>query len=175
MTTAISTLTISEIKLAVSELLGFESTVNAQDIKNLSASFESLAEIIQGKNFSKKETWLLIFEWAQDETDPEIEVVEFEATIFPIEEIEVVDDCHFEIIPYTGNDLILAEQSEKSAVYFAFCCLVVFCILVCDLIVWIFTWVIPALAKFINSTVEKIQDVYRLYQQVKGINYLFIQ
>jgi hypothetical protein len=194
----ISELNISEIKGLVAELLGFENTPSAQDIRELAPKFLGLQEILKDhSNFSKKDTWIAIWAWAQDSTDiefseenaePSEENAEHSEEIFPIEdvaecseEIEVVDiDCHFEIIPYVPMTQEIAERSEeKTAIYYAVCCLAVFVILTVqlfiDVVVWIMTWLVPTLVKFINSTVEKTQDVYRLYKQVKGINYLFIQ
>jgi hypothetical protein len=171
-----STLTISEIKAQITELLSFENTPSAQDIRDLAESFPTLAQIIESQNFSKKDTWVAILSWAQDCTDWEeneekILDEKIEGILSLFEPIEDVAEC---------SNLVLAERSEeKTAIYYAVCCLAVFCILTIqlsiDIAVWIFTWLVPALAKLVNSTVEKIQDVYRLYKQVSSVNYLFIQ
>jgi hypothetical protein len=180
-----TTISISEIKNLVAELLGFEENISAQDIRDLATSFPTLAQVIDGQNFSKKATWELILAWAEVEND-NAEIAEHSEEIFPIEDVAECSDLALaerseEIIDVEIDfGLTIPERSEeKTAIYYAFCCLAVFCILTVqlsiDVAVWIFTWLVPVLAKLVNSTVEKTQDVYRLYQQVKGINYLFIQ
>jgi hypothetical protein len=193
-----TTISISEIKLSVAELLGFEENISAQNIRELATSFPTLAQVIDGQNFSKKATWELILAWAEVENDnaeiaePSEEIAEHSEEIFPIEvielseEIELVDsDCHFEIIPYVPmtQEISVVESAERSeektAIYYAVCCLAVFCILTVqlsiDASVWIFTWLVPVLAKLVNSTVEKMRATHSLYKQVSGVNYLFIQ
>ena len=195
----ISAMSLKDIKLFLAQEIFDDGCVCAQDIKDLADKFPSLAEKIQGCNFSKKETWVKIACWwnTHDCEEPLIdegiifspcvqELISCEGHISD-EQIDIARQKFVEFYP-DSTAIVLApkkeiahppqQKNEHTWVYFALVCFISVLLIAGELtanfLTWLTTWAIPAFLQFSHQVFQSGKNVRSLYEQIRGVNYLFI-